>query len=113
MTSTFSRLALAAGLAAGMAVAATAAAAETYRIEDQQAGKKAYNRFCAKCHGFNLKNPGTASFDLRKWPDGAHDRFVETVNKGKGDMPAWGDLLHPEEVEVIYIYIISHPDHKK
>lgn len=113
MTSLVCRLALAAGLATGLTAAATAAWAESYRIEDQLAGKRAYARFCSHCHGLNLKNPGTASFDLRKWPDGAHDRFVETVMKGKGDMPAWGDILHPDEIQAIYIYIISHPDHKK
>ena len=112
------RLAVAAGLclslAAPLAGAPSAFAAdETVSEADRKAGQKAYKRFCSHCHGLDLKNPGTASFDLRKWPSGQHDRFVDTVSNGKGDMPAWGDILRPEEIEVIYAYIISHPDRKK
>ena len=118
MTSLFCRLALSAGLGLGLAIAcatvpAAVIAGESYSAEEQKAGSKAYKRFCSHCHGLNLQNPGTASFDLRKWPDGARDRFIETVANGKDDMPAWGDILRPEEIDVIYAYIIMHPDRKK
>jgi mono/diheme cytochrome c family protein len=30
------------------------------------------------------------------------------VTRGKSQMPAWGDLLKPEEVEALWAYVISN-----
>ena len=70
-------------------------------------GKSLYKDFCAHCHGINMVNPGTSSYDLRKYPTDAKPDFVESVMKGKGDMPAWGDILLPDEVDAIWVYVAT------
>jgi len=69
--------------------------------------EKVYKQFCSHCHGPKMVNPGTASFDLRKFPRDAKERFVEVVTKGKGDMPAWGDVLFPEELDLLWTYVAT------
>ena len=66
-----------------------------------------YNMFCAHCHGKDMVNPGTSSFDLRKFPKDQKNRFVESVNFGRGDMPAWGDVLLPDELELLWHYVYT------
>jgi len=34
--------------------------------------------------------------------------LVDAVTRGKNQMPAWGDLLKPEEVEALWAYVISN-----
>lgn len=70
-------------------------------------GKSAYKRFCAHCHGIDMVNPGTSSYDLRKWPKDRKEDFYRTVKKGKGNMPAWGDILLPEELDALWVYVIT------
>ena len=48
------------------------------------------------------------AFDLRKFPHDQRERFVNAVTRGKNQMPAWGDLLRPEEVEALWAYVISN-----
>lgn len=74
-------------------------------IGDATKGKVAYQQLCAQCHGPNMVNPGTSSFDLRKFPDDKFDRFKKSVIEGKGDMPAWGDMLVPGELEALWAYV--------
>ncbi len=69
-------------------------------------GKTAYARHCSHCHGFNMVNPGTISFDLRRFPHEDKPRFVHSVTEGKnGRMPAWGDLLSGQEIDEIWAYV--------
>lgn len=68
-------------------------------------GGTAYKQLCAQCHGPNMINPGTSSFDLRKFPADQFERFKESVVDGKGDMPAWGDMLVPGELEALWAYV--------
>ncbi len=70
-----------------------------------QKGFRLYRQICAKCHGPNMVNPGTASFDLRKFPEEDPDRFVTSVTKGKGRMPAHGDILKAGEVQALWAYV--------
>jgi len=83
----------------GTPVAADDAALET--------GRSTYKQFCAHCHGIDMKNPGTSSYDLRKWPVDRKDEFYDSVKNGKGDMPAWGDVLYPEELDAIWLYVAT------
>ena len=69
-------------------------------------GNTLFKDFCSHCHGINMINPGTSSYDLRKWPVENKKGFVSSVMKGKGDMPAWGDILFPEEVDALWVYVI-------
>lgn len=76
--------------------------------DDAAAFKKAestYKTFCSHCHGLKMVNPGTSSFDLRKWPKDNRAGFETSVMKGKGDMPAWGDILLPEELDLLWHYV--------
>jgi ABC-type amino acid transport substrate-binding protein len=66
-----------------------------------------FNQFCSHCHGKHMVNPGTSSFDLRKFPKDDKPRFYESVSKGRGDMPAWGDVLFPEELDLLWHYVKS------
>ena len=74
-------------------------------VGDAAKGKVAYQQLCAQCHGPNMVNPGTSSFDLRKFPADKFDRFEKSVTEGKGDMPAWGDMLVPGELEALWAYV--------
>lgn len=66
-----------------------------------------FDMFCAHCHGKHMVNPGTSSFDLRKFPKDDKERFVNSVTNGRGDMPSWGDVLLPEEMELLWHYVIT------
>ncbi len=71
------------------------------------AGLEAYEFFCSKCHGKDMVNPGTSSFDLRTFPQDDKDRFVTSVMDGRGAMPAWGDVIYPEELEALWVYVAT------
>ena len=66
-----------------------------------------YKLFCAHCHGLNMVNPGTSSFDLRKWPKEKKEQFFTVVKKGKRNMPAWGDVVTPEELDLLWYYVAT------
>ncbi|NNF79968.1 MAG: transporter substrate-binding domain-containing protein [Rhizobiales bacterium] len=66
-----------------------------------------YKLFCAHCHGLNMVNPGTSSFDLRKWSKDKKDEFYTVVRKGKRNMPAWGDVVTPEELDLLWFYVVT------
>jgi len=69
-------------------------------------GKALYAHHCWHCHGPNMVNPGTVSFDLRNFPHDDKTRFVHSVTTGKNNrMPAWGDVLNVNEIEELWAYI--------
>ena len=70
-------------------------------------GKTHYNQFCKTCHGVNMVNAGTSSYDLRTFPRDDPARFRSAVVRGKNTMPAWGDLLKPEEIDAIWAYVLT------
>ena len=92
-------------IAAVLALAAGAAAQDVppQRIE---AGAKIFARNCSPCHGARMRDPEGA-FDLRKFPHDAHDRFIASVTRGKNQMPPWGDLLKPDEIEALWAYVVA------
>lgn len=94
-------------LASWLAIIVSAAGAHAASDDVIAKAEKVYKQFCSHCHGPRMVNPGTASFDLRKFPRDAKDRFLEVVKKGKGDMPAWGDILFPEELDLLWTYIAT------
>jgi len=75
-------------------------------------GAKLYATHCTTCHGKGLANPEWAK-DLRKFPRGDHARFVDTVTYGARNMPPWGDLLKPDDVEALWAYVIAGEREKK
>lgn len=72
-----------------------------------EAGLEAYEFFCAKCHGKDMVNAGVSSYDLRKFPLDQKDRFYKSVKEGRGAMPAWGDVIFPEELDALWIYVAT------
>jgi cytochrome c55X len=75
------------------------------RIEQ---GHALYVRHCAQCHGINMVTPGTVAYDLRTFPHDAKARFVDSVTHGKNNrMPAWGDVLSPEQIDLLWAYVTS------
>ena len=95
-------------LGAAMTIGASGAVAQDVSFPPQQiaAGAKIFARNCSPCHGARMRDPEGA-FDLRKFPHDAHDRFVNSVTHGKGQMPPWGDLLKPDDIETLWAYVMA------
>jgi mono/diheme cytochrome c family protein len=45
------------------------------------------------------------AFDLRTFPKNDRNRFITSVTKGKNQMPPWGGLLSPAEIESLWAYV--------
>jgi mono/diheme cytochrome c family protein len=90
-----------AAIAIGSAVAA---AEEVFTPEQVRAGADIFERNCSPCHGPRMQNP-EAAFDLRKFPRNQRERFVNSVTRGKNQMPPWGDMLKAEEIEALWAYV--------
>ena len=73
--------------------------------EDYEEGAELYDLSCANCHGKNMVNVGTASFKLKEFPADKKDRFIESVSKGKGFMPAFGKIFDADEIEQLWLYV--------
>ena len=50
--------------------------------------------------------PG-GSFDLRTFPPGQYARFAGSVTKGKNNMPPWGEVLSPDDLEALWAYVVA------
>ena len=87
-------------------VLGAAAAAQDFPPPQIEAGAKIFARNCSPCHGPRMRDPESA-FDLRKFPHDEHDRFVTSVTRGRNQMPPWGDLLKPEEIEALWAYVVE------
>jgi cytochrome c55X len=88
-----------------LSAASLARAAEADLIED---GRDLYADMCAACHGRDMVNPGTLSFDLRKFPKDDPVRFRNSVLNGKNQgMPAWRDKLSDDDVAALWAYVRS------
>jgi mono/diheme cytochrome c family protein len=53
-----------------------------------------------------MEYPG-GSFDLRTFPSGQFARFEAAVTKGKNNMPPWGEVLQPGELEALWAYVMA------
>ncbi len=102
------RFAIASLVAAALACAPAAAQspAQNFAAGQLKTGAEIYARNCSPCHGARMLDPQGAS-DLRKFPRGERERFVNSVTRGKNQMPPWGDLLKPEEVEALWAYVVA------
>jgi len=87
-------------------LASTTAIAEEFPPERIRAGAAIFSRNCSPCHGTRMQNPESA-FDLREFPPDQRERFVSSVTRGKNQMPPWGDLLKPEEIEALWAYVMA------
>ncbi|HXM81894.1 MAG TPA: cytochrome c [Burkholderiales bacterium] len=85
---------------------AMAQQAEPFTPQQLKTGADIYARNCSPCHGARMLDPQGA-FDLRKFPPNERERFVNSVVRGKNQMPPWGDLLKPDELEALWAYVIA------
>jgi len=93
-------------LISALIVVAAALAQDRAKI---QAGAEVYAERCAACHGERLRATGGA-FDLLKLRPDDRERFDKAVNDGKGQMPPWGGVLSPEEIDQLWSYVRSRAD---
>jgi mono/diheme cytochrome c family protein len=91
---------------AALAAVVLCSAAAAQDAQKLKLGADIYERNCSPCHGARMLDPQGAA-DLRKFPHDQHERFVTTVTKGKNQMPPWGSLLKPEEVEALWTYVVN------
>jgi len=71
-------------------------------------GKQLFKDFCQKCHGIDMVSPGPPFFDLRTFPHDEKSRFVDSVTHGKRAMPAWGAIVQPADIELLWTYVSSY-----
>ena len=94
-------------LAAGVALTALAVyAQEPFRKEQVKLGADIYERNCSPCHGPRMLD-SQVPVDLRKFPPDQKSRFITSVTNGKNQMPPWGSLFKPEEIEAIWAYVMA------
>jgi len=90
-----------------LALGCTAAVAEErFPAAQIKAGSDIFAQSCAPCHGARMLD-AQAAFDLRKFPPGEKARFINSVTRGKNQMPPWGDLYKPEEIEALWAYVMA------
>ena len=102
-----------AGAAFGLGLALTCANAvaqdsggKPFAPEQIKKGAALYETNCQTCHGPRLANPEWA-VDLRKFPREDHARFVDTVTYGVRNMPPWGDVLRPDDIDALWAYVVA------
>jgi mono/diheme cytochrome c family protein len=98
-------------LSAALALSAVSSLAMAQGAPDRKAAEKGYQLYetnCLTCHGPDMINPGTVSYDLRKFPADQKPRFVNSVTNGKGQgMPAWRGIISADEVEQLWAYVMT------
>lgn len=68
-------------------------------------GRDQFHRTCAQCHGRNMVNSGTSSYDLRRFPTDQPDRFFNSVINGKNNMPSFNGALDPGAIQWLWAYV--------
>lgn len=100
------RLTLPAVCAAIAIVTASTAQDAKFPPEQVKRGAEVYALNCSPCHGPRLYGEESA-FDLRNFPRNERERFINSVTRGKNQMPPWGGLIKPEEIEALWAYVAT------
>jgi mono/diheme cytochrome c family protein len=79
---------------------------QSFPKEQIDAGADLYATNCSPCHGARMQDPG-AAFNLRKFPPDQRERFVNSVTRGKNQMPPWGDFFKPEQLDALWAYVMA------
>jgi len=99
-----------------LAFAALAAALIAPAASADDAGKAAYDKLCASCHGADgagsaamAKAFGDANLDITSPQVAAKkdEELVKVIADGKGKMPAAGKSLSPAEQQAVIAYVRS------
>jgi mono/diheme cytochrome c family protein len=69
-------------------------------------GSAVYAHNCSPCHGPRLHGEESAH-DLRTFPRDQRERFINSVTRGRNQMPPWGGLLKSEEIEALWAYVVA------
>jgi mono/diheme cytochrome c family protein len=96
-------------IASALAFASAPTAAQdsqSFPKEQVAAGADLYAVNCAPCHGARMQDPG-AAFNLRKFPPDQRERFVNSVTRGKNQMPPWGDFFKPDQLDALWAYVMA------
>lgn len=94
---------LAATLALGMLAADHVATAQDAALV--AAGERAFNEYCAECHGQGLK-PKVGVPDLRKLRPNQRPYFNTSVLNGRApEMPTWRGIVSEDQLDQIWAYI--------
>jgi mono/diheme cytochrome c family protein len=88
------------------APAPASAQAQHFTARQVETGAEIYQRNCSPCHGPHMQDPQSA-FNLRDFPADQRDRFVTSVTRGKNQMPPWGDMLKPDDIEALWAYVVD------
>ena len=91
---------------AALAPAMRGQAGEQFPDAEIRKGADLYAQNCSPCHGPRMLDP-QGTFDLRKFPPGEKSRFVTSVVKGKNQMPPWGNLFKPDDIDALWAYVIA------
>src|SRR6202011_4736286 len=89
-----------------MSAPAAAEEAQSFSKDQIATGAELYAVNCSPCHGARMQDPG-AAFNLRKFPPDQRERFVNSVTRGKNQMPPWGDFFNPEQLEALWAYVTA------
>jgi cytochrome c6 len=91
------------------------AAASTVRVANlpAQSAAQLYTKQCASCHGkdgrsktIKGKLKHARNLTDRDWQDKVSDeRIFNSINNGKGKMPAYGKKLSQEQIESLATYV--------
>jgi cytochrome c55X len=93
-------------VAAALGASAPARAADADGHDAAERGRSIYMMSCQRCHGINLVSNGIG-FDLRTFPQSDKSRFIRSVTHGLRAMPAWGETLKRDQLDLIWAYIGS------
>jgi mono/diheme cytochrome c family protein len=100
------RIRVAAGAVLAMSAVSAGADDESVSAEVVKKGSAIYSQNCSPCHGPRMLDPQGA-FDLRTFPRDEKNRFLTSVSKGKNQMPPWGGLLSPADIEALWAYTLA------
>jgi cytochrome c6 len=94
-------------VASALGALAPALASEAFTVEQVARGQQVYNRTCVHCHGRNMVNAGTTTYDLRRFPQDDPERFFNSVNNGVGNMPSWKGRLEDADIQALWAYVAT------
>lgn len=98
-----------------IAIARPSLASDIATSESQPNAAELYSKNCARCHGkdgkakgFKAKAVGARNLTDALWQDRVSDeRLFNSINNGKGKMPAFGKKLSEAEVNSLVSYVRS------
>jgi mono/diheme cytochrome c family protein len=100
------RISVLMGLGLALFCASAVAQNPTFPPQQIKKGEALFAQNCVTCHGVRMRNPQWG-IDLKTFPHDAHARFVDSVTYGKRNMPAWEDVLSPDDIEALWSYVVT------